>query len=238
MPNDDMKVIAVLTRKGGAGKTTLARALISAAMRRGKRCLVLDADPQQALHRWATKLKISDPLFRIEALTTTGELAAKTDEAWEDGKTDFIIIDTLGAGGAWADDIAEASDALVIPMMLSADDMEITKDTYNWYVELKDRTEDPENLPSLSVVLSAVPPKPSKAESEVEQEALENFPVIDEYFMSRKQHRDASQTGFLHQIARDRRKSRNPLMRHHAKYFEEALDEADAILDQIVKAAS
>ena len=113
------------------------------------------------------KLKISDPLFRIEALTTTGELAAKTDEAWEDGKTDFIIIDTLGAGGAWADDIAEASDALVIPMMLSADDMEITKDTYNWYVELKDRTEDPENLPSLSVVLSAVPPKPSKAESEV-----------------------------------------------------------------------
>ncbi|MEP4845481.1 ParA family protein, partial [Roseibium sp.] len=53
MPNDDLKVIAIITRKGGAGKTTLTRALISAAMAQGKRCLVFDADPQQALARWA-----------------------------------------------------------------------------------------------------------------------------------------------------------------------------------------
>ena len=63
MPNEDIKVILVITRKGGAGKTILTRALISAAMARGKRCLVFDADPQQALARWAIKLKIDDPLF-------------------------------------------------------------------------------------------------------------------------------------------------------------------------------
>ena len=40
MPNEDMKVIAVMSRKGGAGKTTLIRALASAAMREGKWKLV------------------------------------------------------------------------------------------------------------------------------------------------------------------------------------------------------
>ena len=59
MPNENMKVITVMTRKGGAGKTMLTRALTSAAMSQGKKCLVLDADPQQALFRWAKKLEIS-----------------------------------------------------------------------------------------------------------------------------------------------------------------------------------
>lgn len=222
-----------MTRKGGAGKTTLTRALISAAMSSGKRCLVLDADPQQALNRWATKLNINDPLFKIEQLNNTSDLAEKTDAAWEEGTTDFIFVDTLGAAGAWADDLAAASDALLIPMMLSDDDLEITKDTYNWYVGLRHRTDDPEVLPTFHVVLSSVPTKQSKSEIEVEQEALKIFPVIGDYFMTRKQHKDASRLGFLHTLAKKKRESKFPLQRVHAKHFEEALDEAASILEEI-----
>ena len=49
MQNDDMKVVTVMTRKGGAGKTTLLQAIVSAAVKDKQRCLVLDAEPQQAL---------------------------------------------------------------------------------------------------------------------------------------------------------------------------------------------
>lgn len=237
MGNDNMKVITVMSRKGGSGKTTLTRALISAAMSQGKKCLVFDADPQQALARWARKLEISDPLFTIEPLTVAEELAIKTDAAWEEGSTDFVFVDTIGAAGAWADDLAAASDALVVPMMLSEDDMEITKDTFNWYVGLKDRTDDPEALPSFQVVLSAVPAKQSVAETEVEEQALKNFPVISENFMSRKQHKDASSYGFLHVLAEKRRSSRYGLFRVHAKHFDEAVAEASSILNDIVEAS-
>ena len=237
MGNDNMKVITVMTRKGGAGKTTLTRALVSAAMSQGKKCIVFDADPQQALDRWARRLEINDPLFSIEHLTVAGELASKTDEAWEEGSTDFVFVDTIGAAGAWADDLAAASDALVIPMMLSDDDMEITKDTFNWYVGLKDRTDDPEALPSFNVVLSAVPAKQSSAETDVEERALKSFPVIPEYFMSRKQHKDASSYGFLHTLAEKRRSHKYALFRVHAKHFDEAVEEAKAILNDILEAS-
>lgn len=236
MQNDNMKVIAIMTRKGGAGKTTLTRALVSAAMSKGKRCLVFDADPQQALARWANKLKINDPLFIIEPLTVVKDLSEKTDAAYENDTADYIFIDTIGAAGAWADDLAAESDAVVVPMMLSDDDLEITTDTFNWYVGLRERAEDPDALPSFHVVLSNVPAKQSKAELEVERQAVSQFPIMEDYFMHRKQHKDASAEGFLHQIAENKRNSKMPLMRVHAKHFDEAVEEAASILDALTEA--
>jgi chromosome partitioning protein len=238
MANDDMKVITVMTRKGGAGKTTLIRALISAAMQRGKRCLLIDTDPQQALARWTEKLRIEDPLFTLcPRLQAAEDLARVVEDSYEAGETDYVFIDTIGAAGDWADILAIDSDALVVPMMLSDDDLEITKDTFNWYVGMRQRADDPELLPSFHVVLSNVPSKPSKAEEAVEHQAVQVFPVVEDYFMSRKQHKDASSHGFLHHLAAEKRASLNPLLRVHAKHYDEALEEAGAILDQVERAS-
>lgn len=234
MPNENLKVISIMTRKGGAGKTTLTRALVSAAIAQGKRCLVFDADPQQALARWATKLKIEDPLFTIETLSKVSELEAKAEATYENDTADLIFVDTIGAAGKWAEDLARESDALIVPMRLSDDDFEITTDTFNWYVDLRGRVDDPSALPSFKVVLSAVSPRQSKAEVEVEQKALKNFPVLDDYFLFRKQHIDAAAHGFVHDLAKQRRESINPLKRRHAKHFEEALEEASDILKAVV----
>lgn len=234
MPNENMKVIAIMSRKGGAGKTSLGRALVSAAMSRGKRCLVLDADPQFEYVRWAQRLKINDPLFQIEPLKMTKDLSDLIETAYENDTADYVVIDTKGADGAWADDVAAESDAIIVPMKIGGGDLEITRDTYNWYVGLRTRTDNPETLPSFQVILSDWPAKPSKTETSIEEQAIKLFPVMNDYFVKRKQHVDASEHGFLHQIAKQRRESRNPLLRHHAKLYDEAVEEAGAILDSLV----
>src|SRR2546430_17570992 len=44
-----MNVITVASRKGGAGKTTLTAHLAALAYSQGRRCRVIDADPQGSL---------------------------------------------------------------------------------------------------------------------------------------------------------------------------------------------
>ena len=47
-----MKIIAVVSQKGGAGKTTTTLNLASELRRRGERVLLVDADPQGSLSVW------------------------------------------------------------------------------------------------------------------------------------------------------------------------------------------
>ena len=234
MQNDEMKVVTVMTRKGGAGKTTLMQAITSAAVKDGKRCLVLDADPQQALYRWFHRVGIDNPLVRVQQLEFSTELEEVIEKAWQEGETDLVFVDTQGAAGAWADDLAASSDYLVVPMKLAEKDLSITKDTYNWYVGLQDRTDDPSALPSLRILFADVPTKTTIAQQQIEEEALKIFPIMDNYFMHRNQHLDADAQGFLHDIAEMRRASRYGYLRTHAKYFDEAVEEAQDILKEIL----
>jgi chromosome partitioning protein len=50
-----MKVVAVLSEKGGAGKTTLAVHLATAAQLAGNAAAILDLDPQGSAFAWAER---------------------------------------------------------------------------------------------------------------------------------------------------------------------------------------
>lgn len=243
MPNEQLKVIAIMTRKGGAGKTALARALMSAIIADGKRCIAIDADPQQALFRWwesvtteKPEVASTAPGLRVIGIESPSDLEAIIDDAYENDTADFVIIDTMGAGGQWADELAVHSDHIVLPMMLSDTDMRIATDTYNWYQGLFERAEDPSVLPKLTVVLSRVDKNPSNAMRAMAREANAKFPVIEELFMDRKQHADVDREGLFHQISKWRTEDPNPLMRTHARLFDEALDEAREILSLVLEA--
>jgi len=122
--------------------------------------------------------------------------------------------------------------------MLTETDLEITIDTFNWYCGLRERTENPEDLPSFHVVLSRVPSKPSKTMLAVAQKAVQLFPVIDEMFMERKQHADSDGEGLLQDVAESKRNDPNHLIKTHAKYYIEAIEEAKAILSGVVRGQS
>ena len=86
-----MQTVAVLSLKGGVGKTTVVLGLASAAMRRGVRTLVVDLDPQcnatACLEPEQTGKGISDVLAdpRPDVLR-----AAITGSAWGD-EVDVLV---------------------------------------------------------------------------------------------------------------------------------------------------
>src|SRR2546423_8965276 len=56
-----MKTVAIISQKGGAGKTTVAIHLAVAAEQRGLRAAVFDLDPQASATSWADKRQSASP---------------------------------------------------------------------------------------------------------------------------------------------------------------------------------
>ena len=57
-----MPTIAIISQKGGAGKTTLALHLAAAAEDAGHTALVIDLDPQATASQWAAWRKDAPPV--------------------------------------------------------------------------------------------------------------------------------------------------------------------------------
>ncbi|MCA0187815.1 MAG: ParA family protein, partial [Proteobacteria bacterium] len=65
-----IKVIALLSQKGGAGKSTMTMQLAGGLARMGRRVAVLDLDAQQTALRWAGSAPEGKPFpARVEGVT-------------------------------------------------------------------------------------------------------------------------------------------------------------------------
>ena len=86
-------VVAFVSQKGGVGKSTLARALATSAVRAGLAVKTVDLDPEQAtITVWAQtrdRYKVSPPI-KVDAFRFVKEALAST------GGEEFVIIDTPG----------------------------------------------------------------------------------------------------------------------------------------------
>lgn len=106
-----MKVLAVLSQKGGVGKTTLATSLAVAAEADGKTVALVDLDPQATASFWhdtrgkETPAVVSIPSIRLDAVLK----AAK-----EQG-TDLVIIDGAAVQREIAYDAAAVADFVLVP---------------------------------------------------------------------------------------------------------------------------
>ena len=101
MPNDSLRVIAAMARKGGSGKTTLSRALISAAIAAGRRVTLMDTDGTDALGAWYERAEgagYSSPLLtRTRALSIVA-IEQEIDRVYAEDLADLIFIGTAGGG--------------------------------------------------------------------------------------------------------------------------------------------
>lgn len=91
-----MQTLAVISRKGGVGKTTLSVNLAVAAWRSRMKTVVADLDPQRSAVAWARARKVAGPAV-LE--TTAGKLFPLWSAAANAG-CDLMVLDTPAGGEA------------------------------------------------------------------------------------------------------------------------------------------
>ena len=106
-----MKVIGLLSRKGGVGKTTLAVHLAVLAQQGGLRTLLIDLDPQRSAAGWWRAREAETPAL-VE--TAPAELRGILDAARADG-VDLVVVDTRPSAEADVAHVAALADLVLIP---------------------------------------------------------------------------------------------------------------------------
>jgi chromosome partitioning protein len=122
-----MKTVAIISQKGGSGKTTIAVHLAVCAERARQRVAIIDLDPQASALEWHSRRKAATP----EVITATPErLPALLREANTNG-ADFTIIDTAPHSDRAATVTANLADLVLIPCRPAAFDVAAIGTTLN-----------------------------------------------------------------------------------------------------------
>ncbi len=167
-----MKIIAMISQKGGAGKTTLAINLAVVAESQGHSCVVIDIDPQGSAMGWQdTRTKespvvISAQPIRINAILQT---------AHEHG-ANLVIIDTAPHSDAAALQVARAADLVIIPCKPSILDLRAIATSVDIAAMAK--------KPAVAI-LNSVPPRGSLTEEALEAIKCYDLKIIPEYLGQR-----------------------------------------------------
>lgn len=106
-----MKTLALLSQKGGAGKTTLALHLAVIAQEAGRRVVLVDCDPQRSAAGWWRAREADTPEL-VE--TEPGRLPDILAAAKADG-VDLVVVDTRPSVERDTVDVARLSGFALIP---------------------------------------------------------------------------------------------------------------------------
>ena len=173
-----MKIIALMSQKGGAGKSTLAVHLAVAAQAKGLRVHVIDCDPQGSIVTWS-RLRKDDDLMRTCEPRRLKHLIEGLD-------ADLVFVDTPGhLGGMDTIDPMSVSDLVVVPVRPSVFDVAASYKMLSLITEHKKQG---------LVVLSAAPLR--APEISVARKALAAYmPVATTVVHDRRPFARAIQTG-------------------------------------------
>jgi chromosome partitioning protein len=164
-----MKTVAILSQKGGTGKTTLAVHLALAAERRDVVVAVLDLDPQASAAEWKDSRDGETPSVTSIQSSRLG----KALEVAESAGAALIVIDTAPHSADAAVAAAEATDLILIPCRAGILDLRAIATTA--------RIVKVTGKPAF-VVLNAIPPNSPRivadAIAAVQQHGLPVAPVV------------------------------------------------------------
>lgn len=110
-----MRTIALVTQKGGTGKTTLAVSLAVAATEAGEKVIALDLDPQGSLAAWGEQRDSDAPHVEKIPLSQIANLPAALASLSKKGFT-LAILDTAGTDNPVTHAAMKAADLCLVPL--------------------------------------------------------------------------------------------------------------------------
>jgi chromosome partitioning protein len=123
-----MQVLALVTQKGGTGKSSLAVSLAVAAQESGLSSAIIDLDQQGTATEWSKRRKASTPTVTpISAMS----LVSKLHRLALDG-IDLALIDTPGADSSASEIAMREASFCLIPVRPSIADIEAAKPTIRY----------------------------------------------------------------------------------------------------------
>lgn len=122
-----MQVLAFVSQKGGAGKSTLAASIAALAASQGISTAVIDLDPQASISAWHGVRAADD----IELVQCHPPQLAVTVEKLKKAKYQLVIIDTAPHNSSAAANAIEVADFTVIPVRPSAFDLAAAQETFS-----------------------------------------------------------------------------------------------------------
>lgn len=199
-----MRTIALLTQKGGTGKTTLAASLAVAAAMAGERVIALDLDPQGSLARWGERRAAANTPNKVMVEPLERDrlprLRAVLDGLADVGFT-LAIFDTAGSDCAAARLVTEAADLCLLPVRPTCMDVEATAATFRAAFLAKR---------GAAFVLNQCPPTYHSSRASDAAKGLAGLGVLAEPLLSaRMDFQDAMAAGLgVNEYARDSRAAR------------------------------
>lgn len=198
-----MKTIAVLSQKGGSGKTTLALHLAVASVQAKRNTAVIDLDPQASAAKWADRRSTELPVvLSVHASRLPHEMKRVEETGGE-----FLFLDTAPHSDSAALEAAKASDLVIIPCRPAILDMEAITNT----LDLVRTTNTP-----VFVVLNAVAAQGQEAEEAAEAIAALNVEVSPVRLVNRVAYARALITGQTAQEFEPEGKAASDIERLHS----------------------
>ena len=114
-----MRTIALLTQKGGSGKSTLSASMAVEMQARGETVFLVDMDPQRSLATWARGR--SDR--RLAGAAVGSEQLGDVLATLQDRGVTLAIIDTPASLSATTDAAVMAADLIILPVRPTAFDI-------------------------------------------------------------------------------------------------------------------
>src|SRR3954464_5305365 len=120
-----MLTIALISQKGGVGKTTLAIHLATAFEAEGRQTLLVDLDPQTSAAEWKDARQSERPYVIAVPPSRLG----KTLETAREHGAEVVVLDTAPHSEGTALDAARAADLILVPCQPSIMDLRAMRKT-------------------------------------------------------------------------------------------------------------
>ncbi len=170
-----MRIVCLLSLKGGAGKSTVVQSLAVCACGRGQNTLIVELDPQGTLKKWSKRREATQP----QVLQTLPQsLSDVLDDARQRG-VHWVFLDTPGHDTSTASAAAEYADIILIPCKIQS-----MKDFDSVLLSLAESRRA--NKPAY-VLMNQVPPNSPRMvrQRQVEIQHQHNVPVLSRYLSRR-----------------------------------------------------